>query len=73
MGASLLLPIPEGHMQPSYIAKLMVEHNVTCMGGIVPTLVSRAILGFYFRVLFFPLCRCHCLYVGFSFFLSITF
>jgi hypothetical protein len=40
MGASLVLPVAEGHMNPSYIANLIVEQKVTCMGGIVPSLVS---------------------------------
>ena len=40
VGASLVLATPKGHLDPPYIARLMVEHQINEFIISVPTMVS---------------------------------
>jgi non-ribosomal peptide synthetase component F len=42
VGARLILSTPKGHLDPPYIVKLLVQHQVTKFIFSVPTMVSQA-------------------------------
>jgi len=60
LGAKMVIARPKGHMDPDYMARLIIENDVTSMVFTVPTLV-RAVLC---RCSMFMFMLCLCFFLG---------
>lgn len=50
VGSKLVIAKPKGHVDPEYMAHLIVDKKISSMGFTVPTLVSIVFSGTRFQV-----------------------